>query len=189
MPEALSCIVDRPDSISLSRVRTFYSCVDIAIPFFDSHTLAFQLVPKASLGVITVQSAEVRYRQKRAGYECWVRLTLNIPTRVREQIARLEGRLRDLLRPRYQQIDQMWMNEGYTFTADMCLTGDHPCRLLNASGCPIAPPASWTTAAVVPVVALRCLCVHGAGAFAEYELTALVVAGDHGVLPDPSVIV
>ena len=61
--------------------------------------------------------------------------------------------------------------------------------LLNVSGCPIAPPASWTTAAVVPVVALRCLCVHGAGAFAEYELTALVVAGDHEVLPDPSVIV
>ena len=26
---------------------------------------------------------------------------------MREQIARLEGRLRDLLRPRYQQIDQM----------------------------------------------------------------------------------
>ena len=125
MPEALSCIVDRPDSISLSRVRTFYSCVDIAIPFFDSHTLAFQLVPKASLGLITVQSAEVRYRQKRAGYECWVRLTLNIPTRVREQIARLEGRLRDLLRPRYYQIDQMWMNEGHTFTADTYIHRGH----------------------------------------------------------------
>ena len=42
---------------------------------------------------------------------------------------------------------------------------------------------------MIPVVALRCLCVHGAGAFAEYEITALIVAGDHETLPDHTVFI
>jgi hypothetical protein len=189
MPEALSSIVDRLESVSLPRVRTFYSCVDIAIPLYESRAIVFQLAPKASLGDITVQSSEVCYRQRRVRNECWLRLTLNIPARIREQVARLEGRLRDLMRPRYQQIDRMWRSGYSTFPADLCLTGDHPCRLLNIHGIPITPPTSWVAACVIPVVALRCLCVHGAGAFAEYEITALIVAGDHETLPDPTVFI
>ena len=183
MPDHLSTVVNRVESISLGRVRTFHSRVDMVVPQSDGRPLVFQMTPKASLGTITVQSADVRYKQKRAGYERWVNLSLCVPVAVREQLERLEGRLRDLLRPRYQQIDNMWSCNVVPFVADMCLTGEHPCRILNTSGAPIKP-TDWTAVAVVPIVALRCLCVHQAGVFADYEVVSILVAGQHDVAPD-----
>ena len=70
------------------------------------------------------------------------------------------------------------------FVADMCITGIHPCGIRNTSGAPIKPPADWTSPAVVPKVALRCLCVHQAGVFADYEITSVIVAGQHDTEPD-----
>ena len=184
MPESLASITDRLESVSITRIRTFHSRVDTTVPLFESRVLACQVAPKASLGTVTVQSAEVRYRQRRAGYECWVRIRLNLPPTLREQVAGLEHRLRDLLRARYQQIDQLWCGSTSTLVAEMCLSGDNPCRIMNQQGVPIKPPTDWVAAAVVPVVALRCISIHQAGAFVDYEITGLIVAGEHDTIPD-----
>ena len=191
MPESLASITDRLESVSITRIRTFHSRVDTTVPLFESRVLAFQLAPKASLGTVTVQSAEVRHRQRRAGYECWVRIRLNLPPTLREQVAGLEHRLaglehrlRDLLRARYQQIDQLCCGSTSMLVAEMCLSGDNPCRIMNHQGVPIKPPTDWVAVAVVPVVALRSIPIHQAGAFVDYEITGLIVAGEHDTIPD-----
>ena len=177
MPGHLSTIMDTVESISLGRVRTFHSRMEATTPQYHGRELTFQLVPKASLGTVTVQSAEVRYVNKRAGLECWVNLSLCMPAVVRGQLDRLEHRLRDLLRPRYPQVDRMWRCNISPYVADVCIAGDSPCHILNAEGTPVKPPTDWTSCTVVPIVTLKTLYIHKAEIFPDYEITNMMVTG------------
>jgi hypothetical protein len=183
MPETLATVLSRLDSVTMSRVRTFYSCVDITMVLYETRTLTFQLTARSSLGVVVVQSATVRHRYRRRGTETVVRLTMTLPDEVRGQITRLESRVKDLLRPIHYQIDQQWRGGGGTISADICVQGESPCRVLNSWQEPVTV-REWVGVAVVPVLLLKAVVAHSGTVCPLYEITTAIVSGDHDAIPD-----
>lgn len=178
MPTHLATLADTVDAVTITRMRTFQSTMEATTPLYQGRELSFQVVPRSSLGTVSVLHSDTRHINKRAGSEHWVSLSLSLPPATRGHLIRLERRLQDLLRPRYPQIERMWEANISPFVADVCVAGGRPCRFLDPEGFPVTPPQDWLFRSVVPVVHMRRLFVHDSRVLFECEITDMIVSGD-----------
>ena len=154
--------------------------MQVAYVRLNGRSAALQLTPKDSLGQVSTPWAPSIFNG--TGNEPRQTITFSVPDEIRQQMELIEEVVRGCLKQHMPGIDAIWSSSSKPpgkhpsiLRAKIVVSGDKTCPCFNAAGEPVPLPTDWVGLPVLPIVAVKSVCVQKGMAGLVLEVVSLMV--------------